>query len=87
MRLEVFDIDKLRPSKLLTGQVSQLVNGRQMVGRSLVKLAETCRLGSIEENKEEAEEDDPGVGLTAHMGRGEWGSPGGPVSPWKGEGG
>ncbi|GIL85222.1 hypothetical protein Vretimale_10731 [Volvox reticuliferus] len=66
MWLELFDIDRLRPSKLLTGQVSQVVNGRQLMGRSLIKLAEVCRAGK------------EGLGITAHLGRGEWGSPGGP---------
>ncbi|GIL55458.1 hypothetical protein Vafri_11001 [Volvox africanus] len=66
MWLEMFDIDRLRPSKLLTGQVSQVFNGRHLMGRSLIKLAEVCRAGK------------EGYGMTAHLGRGEWGSPGGP---------
>ncbi|EFJ40787.1 hypothetical protein VOLCADRAFT_119865, partial [Volvox carteri f. nagariensis] len=65
LRLELFDVDRLRPTKLLTGQVSQVVNGRQLMGRSLIKLADVCQRGYA-------------PGLTAPVGRGEWGSPGGP---------
>ncbi|GLC59938.1 hypothetical protein PLESTB_001556000 [Pleodorina starrii] len=70
MLLEMFDIDRLRPTKLLTGQVSQVINGRQLVGRSLLKLAEVCREGTSGSGEP--------VGMISHLGKGEWGSPGGP---------
>ncbi|GFR39731.1 hypothetical protein Agub_g212 [Astrephomene gubernaculifera] len=68
MRLEAFDIDKLRPSKLLTGQVTQVVNGRGLIGRSMVKLGPICKAGSQDQSET----------VVTQLGRADWGSPGGP---------
>ncbi|KAG2448431.1 hypothetical protein HYH02_006323 [Chlamydomonas schloesseri] len=71
LRMEVFDIDRLRPGKLLSGQVTQVVNGRQIMGRQLIKLEEACRLGMEGKNAD-------AVSKTYMLGDGDWGAPGGP---------
>ncbi|KXZ55135.1 hypothetical protein GPECTOR_3g286 [Gonium pectorale] len=70
LRLEAFDVDRVRPSKLLTGNVTQIFNGRALIGRSLIKLAPACKAG-VEGQSEP-------VAVTSHLGTGDWGSPGGP---------
>ncbi|KAG2493047.1 hypothetical protein HYH03_008710 [Edaphochlamys debaryana] len=70
LRMEVFDIDSLDPTKLLKGQVTQVVGARQLIGRALVKLGETCREGLRGST-------DP-MNTCVHLGDGDWGSPGGP---------
>lgn len=70
LRLEVFDIDRLRPGKLLSGQVTQVVNGRQLMGRQLIKLSEACKDG-MNGNNERAEQQ-------VLLGDNDWGAPGGP---------
>ncbi|KAG2424545.1 hypothetical protein HXX76_014426 [Chlamydomonas incerta] len=71
LRLEAFDIDRLRPGKLLSGQVTQVVNGRQLLGRQLIKMADVCKAGMDDRNNE-------GLGQRVLLGDGDWGAPGGP---------
>ncbi len=65
--MEVFDIDMLRPHKLLTGAVNSVVNGREFLGRAAYRLDEVCR--------------NPGQNFTKYheLGKEDWGTPGGPV--------
>lgn len=67
LRMEVFDIDMLRPTKLLTGAVSSAVNGREFLGRAMYRMDEVCR--------------NPGQNFTKYheLGKEDWGTPGGPV--------
>ncbi|PNH08684.1 Synaptotagmin-2 [Tetrabaena socialis] len=71
LRLEAFDIDKLRPGKLLTGQVTQVVNSRSAVGRSLIRLRDVAKAG--------AEGNTDPVPVRTHLGEGDWGQSGGPL--------